>query len=61
MCGSFLIPGNKVLQAGLYMVKLSDAQHGCIAKDEAELNISSILMCPLLSNGFSYSLVLIMT
>lgn len=59
MCGSFLIPGNKVLQAGLYMVKLSDAQHGCVAKDE--LNISSILMCPLLSNGFSYSLVLIMT
>lgn len=45
--------GNEVLQAGLYMVKLNEAQHGCIAKDEAELNISSILMRALLSNSSS--------
>lgn len=53
MHGSFLMPGNKILQAGLYMVKLSEAQHECITKDEAELSISSILMCALLSNGLS--------
>lgn len=53
MRGSFLMPGNKVLQAGLYMVKLRDTQHGCRAKDEAELSISSILMCALLSKGLS--------
>jgi len=45
--------GNEVLQAKLCMAKLSDAQHACTAKDEAELNISSILMCGLLSNGLS--------
>lgn len=51
--GSFLMPGNKVLQAGPYTVELSDPEYGCIAKAEAEMSVPSILMCVLLSNGFS--------
>lgn len=53
VCGSFLMPGNEALLTRLYMVKLNEAQNGCIAKDEAELNISSILICALLTNSSS--------
>lgn len=43
--GSFLMPVNKVLWAGFYKVKPSDASHACIAKDEAEVSIFSIPVC----------------